>query len=100
LQFSEEAINDYKTITERVSMFMDMVVTAVAEKDPQIMEMAKLLEDDIDQMREEMRNNHLNRLRDGICQMDPSLIFVNMLNNFEKIGDYCFNISQAVAGVR
>ena len=55
---------------------------------------AKQLEDSIDLMREEMREKHLTRLRQGVCTVDPGLIMVDMLYQFEKIGDYCFNIAQ------
>jgi phosphate:Na+ symporter len=51
-------------------------------------------------MREEMRGNYLIRLQSGVCEVEPGLILVDMLTAFEKMGDYCFNIAQAVAGVR
>jgi phosphate:Na+ symporter len=40
------------------------------------------------------------RLRDGTCTIDPGIIFTDMLSNFEKIGDYCFNIAQSLAGIK
>ena len=58
------------------------------------------MEDGIDQMRERMRDDHVSRLRGGVCTVDPGLVLVDMLTNFEKIGDYCYNIAQAVAGRR
>jgi len=32
--------------------------------------------------------------------VDPGLILVDMLTAFEKIGDFCYNITQAVAGIK
>ena len=32
------------------------------------------------------------------CGLDQGLIYVNLLTNLEKIGDYCLNIAEAVAG--
>jgi phosphate:Na+ symporter len=49
-------------------------------------------------MREEMRQNHIARLRRCECGLDQGLLFINLLTNFEKIGDYCFNVAEAVAG--
>ncbi|MBT8356275.1 MAG: PhoU domain-containing protein, partial [Deltaproteobacteria bacterium] len=34
------------------------------------------------------------------CSLDPGLVFIDMLTNFEKIGDYCFNIAEAVTGLK
>jgi phosphate:Na+ symporter len=51
-------------------------------------------------MREAMRQDHINRLRRGDCSIDPGLLYIDMLANFEKMGGYCFNVAQAVAGVK
>jgi phosphate:Na+ symporter len=58
------------------------------------------MENTIDRMREEMRQGHISRLRSGDCAIDPGLVFIDLLTNFEKIGDYCFNIAQAVVGIK
>lgn len=100
LELTELGIADYKEIQAQVAGFLELVVRGMAERDPDIMEMAKQMEDTIDRMRQEMRDNHVNRLRAGICTVDPGLVFVDMLTNYEKIGDYCYNIAQAVAGLR
>jgi phosphate:Na+ symporter len=64
------------------------------------MQVAETIENAIDDMREEMRDSHVYRLRKGQCNIEPGLIFINLLSNFEKIGDYCFNIAEAVAGLK
>ncbi|MFC1884940.1 PhoU domain-containing protein, partial [Thermodesulfobacteriota bacterium] len=65
-----------------------------------IMDTARELEDEVNQMREDMRGNYLMRLQSGICAVDPGLVLVDMLTAFEKMGDYCFNIAEAIAGVK
>jgi len=64
------------------------------------MKQAQILEDNIDFMREEMRQDHIERLRSGTCTNEPGLMFSDMLSNFEKMGDYCYNIAQAVARIK
>ena len=49
-------------------------------------------------MRQEMREDHVERLRVGTCMVDAGLILIDILSNFEKIGDYCYNIAEAIAG--
>ena len=65
-----------------------------------LMNKALALEENINRMREEMRGNYLVRLRSGVCAVDPGLILVDMITAFEKMGDYCFNVAQALAGVK
>jgi phosphate:Na+ symporter len=64
------------------------------------MEQAQEIEDNIDFMREEMRQDHIDRIRSNECGTDIGLLFSDMLSNFEKIGDYCYNIAQSVAGIK
>lgn len=100
LELAERGMEDYRTMRNKVGRFLEMVVTAASERNREIMEVAQTMEDEIDFMREEMRDDYLTRLRSGVCTVDPGLVFVDMLTNFEKVGDYCYNVAQAVAGLR
>ncbi|MCK5140516.1 MAG: PhoU domain-containing protein, partial [Thermodesulfovibrionia bacterium] len=44
------------------------------------------------------RENHVNRLNIKVHSGSASIIFVDMLTNFEKIGDHTTNIAQAIQG--
>ena len=100
LQLAEDGMRDYKEISSVVIEFYRYILNAVRENDRSVMDHARELEEQIDLMRESMRGNYLSRLRTGVCAIDPGLIFTDLLNQMEKIGDYCFNVAQAVAGVK
>lgn len=100
LQLTKEGMRDYAEIRDQVSKFIELVMRSMKERDRDIMDTAQQMEDAIDEMRERMRDNHVSRLRSGTCTVDPGLVFVDMLSNFEKMGDYLYNVSQGVAGVR
>ena len=100
LHLSEGGSRDYELIAGKVGDFLNLIVKAITKEDKDIMLHAQQLEDDIDRMREEMRGNYIMRLQSGLCTVDPGLILVDMLTSFEKIGDFCYNIAQAVAGLK
>ncbi|MBU2549846.1 MAG: Na/Pi cotransporter family protein [Proteobacteria bacterium] len=100
IYLAEDGVRDYKEISSKVLEFYRYLLKNLKKGDQDIMEQSRKLEESIDYMREAMRGNYLARLRSGVCTLDPGLIFTDMLNHFEKIGDYCFNIAQAVAGVK
>ena len=100
LHFSEGGLHDYEVISTEVGKFLALVVEGIRREDKEIMPLAQELEDEIDRMREEMRGNYIMRLQSGVCTVDPGLILVDMLTAFEKIGDFCYNVSQAVAGLK
>jgi phosphate:Na+ symporter len=100
LYFSEGAVHDHELISTEVRKFLGVVIEGIRNEDRQIMLLAQKLEDNIDRMREEMRSNHIIRLQSTACAVDPGLVFVDTLTAFEKIGDFCYNIAQAVAGLK
>ena len=100
LHLSEGGLNDFDVISKEARRFLGLVVDGIGREDRDIMQEAQEIEDGIDRMREEMRGNYLMRLQSGMCTVDPGLILVDMLTAFEKIGDYCYNIAQAVARVK
>ena len=98
--FSPKAVSDIKEISGQVAEFITLVKNGMKTEHVQFMKQAQILEDNIDFMREEMRQDHIERLRSGACANEPGLMFSDMLSNFEKMGDYCYNIAQAVAGIK
>ena len=100
LHLSEGGMNDYKEISNEVGKFIDFTIDSMRKDDVKLMNKALALEDNINRMREEMRGNYLVRLHSGVCAVDPGMMLVDMLTAFEKMGDYCYNIAQAVAGIK
>jgi len=100
MHLSEGGLHDYEVISAVVEEFLKTVVVGIRAEDKGVMTRAQELEDQVDRLREEMRGNYIMRLQSGACVVDPGLIFVDMLTAFEKIGDFCYNVAQAVAGLK
>ena len=100
LTLSEEGLKDYEEISGEDWKFLTMVTDAMKSDDKEIMAKAQEIEETINTMEDVMKGNHLDRLQRGICAVDPGLIFVNILTAFERMGGYCYNISQAVVGIK
>ena len=100
INFSPDALKDIKVISNQAVAFLMLVAEGMQTLKPNFMGDAQTIEDNIDFMRDEMRNNHTFRLKEGICSNEPGLIFSDILSSFEKIGDYCYNIAQGVAGIK
>jgi phosphate:Na+ symporter len=98
LTFTEQAMADMDKLVGKVAEFMDLISSAMRQRPANFMNRADSLENAIDAMREKYRDDHIQRLRSNECGLDQGLVYVNLLTNLEKIGDYCFNIAEAVAG--
>lgn len=100
IKFSEDALNDLESIAKEVDIFFDMVIKAMKEKPDEFFEKAEAQENLIDSMREKMRNDHIERLRQDSCSVDAGLLYISLLSNYEKMGDYCFNIATGVDKIK
>lgn len=54
------------------------------------------LEQKIDDMTKQYRNNMYVRIKEGACSDEGSILYSEMLTDFERIGDHCLNISDEV----
>ncbi|MBW1674477.1 MAG: Na/Pi cotransporter family protein [Deltaproteobacteria bacterium] len=100
LYFSENAIQDFMTVSLESRKFLTLVFEGIKGENRQIMPEAVKLVNSINQMTEEMRLSHHDRLVEGVCEIDRGMIFIDILNAFEKMGGSCYNVAQAIAGVR
>lgn len=98
ITFSEIAMTEIADISELTNKFIARIVKALEQKEVGIYQEAHDLEDAIDDLEERLRNNHIQRLNTGECTVNSGLIFIDMLHNFEKIGDHTYNLAKAVAG--
>lgn len=58
------------------------------------------LEQKIDDMTKEYRNNMYARIKAGSCSDEGSILYSEMLTDFERIGDHCLNISDEMLKIR
>ena len=98
ITFSEIAMNEISEISDLTREFLATIIQALEDKNTGIFDEAHRLEDGIDDIEERLRKNHIKRLNTGECTVNSGLIFIDMLHNFEKIGDHTYNFAKAVVG--
>ena len=98
LAFTDQAMTDLNVLVEKVGRFMDLITSSMRKLPSDFMKQADALENAIDDLREKFRDEHVKRLRSSECGIDQGLLYFGLLTNLEKIGDYLFNIAEAVDG--
>ena len=96
--FSDAGMAEIAELAETSRAFLSFVLSAMERGDSTILEKAHHMEETIDELEENLRNNHITRLNTGECAVLPGLIYIDMLHNFEKIGDHTYNVAEAVVG--
>ncbi len=72
------------------------------DKEPWLvnLRLAVQLEAEIDLLRSTYRDNHYLRLEQGDYSPRSGVIFIDMLNRLERIGDHVLNVNESAAGKR
>jgi len=99
IEFSDDAKQDLIDISGQVDIFFGLVINEMSETSEGFYQKALAMEDLIDQMREDMRSKHIGRLRFDDCSVDAGVLFIAMVSNYEKMGDYCYNIATGVSRI-
>ncbi|MFO7766038.1 MAG: Na/Pi cotransporter family protein [Pelovirga sp.] len=98
IKFSHTGTNEVTSIATTAGEFLQFVITAMEQDNLDIVQEAINYEDKIDALEYSLRMNHIARLNTGECAVQPGLIFIDMLQCYEKIGDHTFKVSDAIAG--
>lgn len=62
-----------------------------------LLEQATLLEQEIDEKTLLYRSNQIERMGNGKCHVETSILYSEILTDYERIGDHVFNIARALA---
>jgi phosphate:Na+ symporter len=98
LPFGEDAIKDILEIGGKVRQFLELLSTNMQNPSTEVLTLARNLENSINAIRKQARRGHIERLNAGECGVDQGLIYIDMLNSFEKIGDHATNVAEMLAG--
>ncbi len=98
--FSDAAMEGIREIYGETRKFLDFTIKAMERRDTKIIAEASQFEERINYLEDTLRQDHVDRLNKGDCIVDSGLIFIDILTNFEKIGDHVYNIAEAVVGIK
>lgn len=93
--FSQEAMKDMKLMFEKVDEMFIQALAMIAHDDADAADQVLLGEKMVNQMHQDYRDYHVKRLVQRQCKPGSALVFVDYLNNLEKIADHLTNIVQA-----
>ncbi len=96
--FSHLGENEVGQISDTTCEFLQFVFNALESEDRTISAKAIEYEDAIAALEDSLRKNHVKRLHTGECAVQPGLVFIDILHNYEKIGHLTYNISEAITG--
>ena len=94
--FSEDAVDEYRTICAAVTEILNLSFSAFSEEDIEAARKTEPLEEVIDTLKEDLRTRHFLRLQRGECSVAAGFVWADILTNLERVSDHCSNISGCV----
>jgi len=98
VSFSDNAKAESKGMIDEVYHMFEGIITALKDSDIQAAHTALDSERKLNRMQVSHRRSHVQRMTDGTCTAQAGLIFIDLVDNLEKIGDHLTNIAQSVIG--
>ena len=95
LNFSDYAKNEFKVMDESCALGMELLRKAAAGDSDFTLEKIQAIEQKIDDITDNFRQNQIDRMREGHCNVESSILYSEMLTDYERIGDHMLNIGEA-----
>ena len=98
LSFSDLALAEADQLKKESEQMCDYIIAALEKDDIEAAKSALVNEDKLNKMQIDFRRSHVQRMSEGVCSAQAGLIFIDLVDNVEKVGDHLTNIAQAVIG--
>ena len=98
LTFSDSALAEAELLRKEADQMIDRIILALQGSDMAAAMSALDNEQNLNRMQVLFRRSHVDRMREGVCTPETGLIFIDLVDNVEKVGDHLTNIAQAVIG--
>ena len=92
LEFSPDAQAELAVLRRAVGDIIDLAERSFNTNDIQLAINIEPLEQVVDDLRDQIKLNHIIRLQKSECTIEHGFILADMLNNFERVSDHCSNV--------
>ena len=92
IRFSDTALEDMKTICDEVSDSFKYAIESRKTGSREAVRKVIKIEDSVDNLEEELREKHIERLSSNKCSTATGVIFLDIISNLERVSDHAYNI--------
>lgn len=96
LEFSSNVMVQLGFMKNKINLLYAQTDEIFMTKNLNKMNLADALEEEVDQMRKDLIDDHFDRLNRGECKPQNSGVFVNLVNNLERAADHMIYIAYSV----
>ena len=96
LEFSEAVKLEIGRMNQLIIELHKLTDETFISRKTDLIDQINNIEDQVDNMRAKLVNDHLERLKYGKCQPQSSGVFINLVNNLERAADHLTYIAESI----
>ena len=96
LSFSEHAKKEMDVLCAAVSELLHHTADMLETRDTKAATRIEPLEEVVDDLSDQMKLHHVERLRSGRCTIEMGFILNDLTNSLERIADHCSNVGVSI----
>ena len=93
VEFSKEGNDEIKIIVSAIIDIVNTTFDAFINDDYDTAHKIEPYEQCIDDLCDQIKDNHVNRIREGKCTLENGIVLNDLLIDFERVSDHCENIA-------
>ncbi len=94
--FTDDGNRELGVLFKSVENITRLTIEAFERDDVRLAKKIEPLEEVIDELKEKLGNNHMERLKKRECNVEIGTIYMEILSNLERIADHCSNMGVAM----
>ena len=94
--FSAAAASELQVLEDALTEIVRICIDAFVSGDLDLADRVEPLEEVIDNLCDELKLHHVDRLQKGLCTIKLGFVFNDLLTNYERVADHCSNIAVAM----
>ena len=98
--FSNIAKAEIEKVEKLVEDLYDKILVAYSMKDNRSLEIAYDIEEQIDIFTDEMAENHIKRLNEGVCTLDVGAKYLALASDTERVADHLINFGKTIRDLK
>ena len=96
ISFSDSAKAELQVLTDAVDEILDLTLISFEGNDFEAAVSVEPLEQVIDNLKDELRERHIERLTKGNCSIEVGFVWSDLLTNLSRTSDHCSNVAGEV----
>lgn len=96
VSFGDSSTEEIRKIIDHLMLTLDTLIEAMVEGNGSKAKLVIEMEERMDDMEEESRQNHIQMMHSSEVSIQSGVIFLDLLSNLERVSDHCNNIAQSL----